>query len=312
MKEIIRIKRRLMFGYLLFFLLTFSNRAASAGEAQNFKPRLNIKLSGGPSYFNIGDVNTYLMTYDTYLSEMTDYRGGEIKTVHHGSDLEAELRWDLNSKFALSAGIGYIYGKNKIIFSFVGPFPFDTRVFPNKQDYVISLEIKNVPLELGIYYTLPFHSRINLFLNGGLGYYFSKVILYKCHYSASYGLLMVYYSKEEKFELNSKSFGFYGGIGLEYNIANNLALVLEVKGRYARANPQGKKISSWFEGPWTIEEGNLYIGERNLLYEGYGEHCPDLIFSKSKPIGDEFQNMREAILDLSGFSLRAGIRIKLF
>jgi hypothetical protein len=101
-------------------------------------------------------------------------------------------------------------------------------------------------------------------------------------------------------------------MGLEYNIANNLALVLEVKGRYARSNPQGKETSSWFEEPFIIEEGNLYIGERNLLYEGYGEHCPDLVFYKSKPIGDEFQNMREAVLDLSGFSLRAGIRIKLF
>jgi len=64
--------------------------------------------------------------------------------------------------------------------------------------------------------------------------------------------------------------------------------------------------------PWIEEEGNLYIGERDLLDEGYGEHCPDLIISKSSPSGDEFQNTKRAVLDLSGFSFRVGIRIKLF
>jgi opacity protein-like surface antigen len=296
---------------VIFASLLFLSKVSRSEERINFNPKFSVKLTGGLSSMSGGDIDKYLKTYDAYLSEMTDYRGGEMKMVHSGSDLEAELRWDLSSKFALSAGIGYIYGKNNTDFNFVGPFPFHVPI-NNNQYYVISPTIKTIPLELGIYYTLASNSRSNLFLSCGLGYYFSEGILYKRHCSSGYGPDFTIYTNEEKLEFSSQSFGFYGGVGLEYNIANNLALVFEVKGRYVRANPQGKETSSWFEEPFIIEEGNLYIGERNLLYEGYGEHCPDLVFSKSRPSGDEFQNMREAVLDLSGFSLRAGIRIKLF
>lgn len=257
------------------------------------------------------DVNTHLEIYDNYLSEMTRYEGSETKTLHYGSDLEGELRWDISSKFSLSVGTGYIYGENKSYFEFWGPFPFYVPI-DNKQYYIISPRIEIIPLKFGIYYTLPLRSRINLFLKSGLGYYSSKASLYKVHWSSAYGPELIIYTKEEKYDLSANCLGYHGGIGLEYIIANNLVIVLEVQGRYARINLKGTRISSVWELPWVEEEGNLYIGERNLFDEGYGEHCPDLIISKSRPSGDEFHNIREAVLDLSGFSLRAGIRIKLF
>jgi len=260
---------------------------------------------------NGGDFNRYLKDYDNYLSEMTDYEGGETKTLQYGSDLEGELRWNVNSKFALSVGIGYIFGEEKSYFNYRDSFPFGQWI-KHYQDYIFFPKIKVVPLKLGINYTLPLLYRINLCLDIGLGYYFSKAFLYKQHLSAEYAGIFIIYTKEERYNLTANGFGFHGGIGFEFSIANNLALVLEMKGRYARINLKGKRTYSVWELPWIEEEGNLYIGERDLLDEGYGEHCPDLIISKSSPSGDEFQNTKRAVLDLSGFSFRVGIRIKLF
>jgi hypothetical protein len=125
------------------------------------------------------------------------------------------------------------------------------------------------------------------------------------------------YTKEEIYDVNSNRLGLHGGIGFEYNIANNLVLVLEIQGRYVRIkNLKGRRYYSQtfpFEMSSGEEEaGTLYIGERDLTNEGYGENCPDLIISPSLPSGNGFKNIREAILDLSGYSLKAGIRIRLF
>lgn len=307
-------KRRAIIWVILFVSLVFLNKSAYPEEKEKFKPKFSIKLTGGWAYMNGGDFNRYLKDYDNYLSEMTDYEGGEIKTLQYGSDLEGELRWNVNSKFAVSVGVGYMSEKNKSYFEYTGPFPFQA-LFEGKQNYFIKPKVKTIPLKLGIHYTLPLSSRINLFLNGGLGYYFSKASLYKCHWSSNYGGYLVIHTKEENYDISSNGLGFHGGIGFEYDIANNLALVLEFQGRYARIkNLKGNRFYNLTFGvnPGVEEEGILYIGERDLTVEGYGENCPDLIISQSKPSGDEFQNIKRAVLDLSGFSFRAGIRIRLF
>ena len=297
---------------ILIVLIVFLSKIAFSEEKENFKPKFSIKLMGGLGYLSVGDINRYLESYDNYLSKMTNYEGGKTKKLdNYSSDLEGELRLDISSKFAVSVGVGYMSEKNKSYFEYTGPFPFQA-LFEGKQNYFIKPKVKTIPLKLGIHYTLPLSSRINLFLNGGLGYYFSKASLYKSHWSSNYGGYFVIYTKEENYDISSNGLGFHGGIGFEYDIANNLALVLEFQGRYARINLKGKRTYSVWELPWIKEEGNLYIGERDLLDEGYGEHCPDLIISKSSPSGDEFQNIKRAVLDLSGFSFRAGIRIKLF
>jgi len=311
MRRKILTKKRGTIWITLVFSMVFLIRIIYSEERENFNPKFSIKFSGGLNYITGGDINRHLKTYDTYLSEMTYYEGGETKRVHYLSNLEGELRWDISSKYALSVGIGYIHGENESYFEFRGPFPFQS-TWESSQNYIIKSGIKTIPLELGIYYTLPLRSRINLLFDIGICYYFSKGSLYKQHWSSAYGGYFIIYTKEERYDLTANGLGCYGGAGFEFDIANNLALVLEIQGRYARINLKGKRTSSVWEAPWVEEEGNLYIGERDLMDKGYREHCPDLIISKSRPSGDEFQNIREAVLDLSGLSFKMGIRIKLF
>jgi hypothetical protein len=302
--------------FIFFVLLLFLNRPSYSEERIKFKQGLSIKIKSGANYLAYGSINDHLKSYDTYLSEMTGYEGGKTKALHFSSDLETELVWDISTKFSLSLGIGYISGKNKSYYEYTGPFPFQTWN-QAKQNYFIKPRFKTIPLKLGIYYNLPIFSRIRLFLNSGLGYYFSKASLYKCHWSCAWGGYDIIYTKEEIYDVSSNGLGLHGGIGFEYSIANNLALVLEIQGRYARIkNLKGHRYYSLtmpFEMSSGEEEGGtLYVGERDLTNEGYGENCPDLIISPSLPTGNGFKNIKEVVLDLSGYSLRAGIRIRLF
>lgn len=301
---------------LIVILSLLLNSRSFPGQEENFKPKLSIQFKGGFRYMSVGDINTHLESLDNYISHRTFYEGGKTKKINnYGTDFEGELRLDLSPKFAISVGIGYMSGKSRSDFETIGSFPLQTPVIGPFywHKFFSESKVKTIPLKFGIYYTLPISSRINLFINSGLGYYFSKASLDKTHVPLPLEGYGIDNTRYHEYDVSSNGFGFHGGIGFEYNISNHLALVLEVQGRYAKIkNLKGKRLYYSWWGPDKEEEGTLYIGERDLTDEGYGQNCPDLIFSQSRPSGDEFQNIREAILDFSGVSLRLAIRIKLF
>ena len=299
-------KKRVITLGLLFISLILFTRIASPKGIESFKPKLSINIKWGPRYLNIGDINKHLETYNNYFAELTSYEGGKIKRLNnYKKSLEGELRLDVSSKFAIGVGIEKISEKNESRFEFTDPFPFhDMDLF-----HTISTkpEVSAVNLKLGTYYTIPLVRRINLILNGGIDYYISKASFYRYHeLSPELGIPEYWpYVKEEQYDVSSNGLGFHGGIGFEYRILDDLSIVLEFQGRYARMkNLKGTKIIT-DEGE---EGGILYIGEKKW----FDEYCPDLIISPSRPNGDEFRNVREAVLDFSGYSLRLGIKLNFF
>jgi hypothetical protein len=108
------------------------------------------------------------------------------------------------------------------------------------------------------------------------------------------------------YSVKSHGPGLIGGIGLEHKLNSFLALIVEAQGRYSKL----RKLKGTTSGAVEDGEGALYIGEKyNSQYDWF-EPC--LITSSSMPASDEFRNMRKAALDLSGFSLKLGFRIRLF
>jgi len=311
---------------LLFVLPVFLNRIAYSGESGIFKPKLSIKLTGGLRYINVGDINNHIESFDNYMSSyLSFYEGGKMgKINNYGPDLEGELRLDISSKFAVGVGIGYISGKNESNFQTVGIFPFPTpgQIYilgppGDLFEFVVESKVETIPIKLGIYYTIPLGSRINIFLKSGLDYYFSKCFIYKYNLISSLdwtGFFPGIYEISNKYDMRCNGLGFHGGFGFEYKISNVLALVLEIHRRYAKIkNLKGKWIySNTFTHEQGEDEGILYIAKKNMEDEGFSNMYPDLVVSPSKPSGAKILNTREATLDLSGFSLRVGIRIKLF
>lgn len=311
-----RFSQRRKLWILLLFLLVFLNTTAFPEEKDNFKLEFSAKISGGLRYMNVGDLNTFLESFDNYLADhIYYYDGGKIGTINnYGYEFGGELRLDINSKLSLGIGIGYLSRNNKSDFQTVGDFPTGAIPTYNLNEFILESEVKTIPLRAGIYLTLPVLPRVNLVLNGGLDYFFSDVYLYKYHMFEDLrddAILPV--RRYDEYKVSSDFFGYHGSVGLEYNLWKNMFLVLEIKGMYAKSN--NLKGSREYYYSWLAngtETGALYIGNMGSINFGYGTDCPALIISPTKPSGDEFGGIREFVLDFSGVSVTLGIRLRLF
>ena len=96
-------------------------------------------------------------------------------------------------------------------------------------------------------------------------------------------------------------------MGLEFNFSRNLALVVEGFGRYAKLKG--------LQGDYTWKEEGI-IEEATLWYYDWrssdtGNEYPRIKFDDDVPTQTSFQrNIREGEVDLTGFSVRLGIKIK--
>jgi len=161
--------------------------------------------------------------------------------------------------------------------------------------------VSAITVKLGVYYFLPLFSQARFFLNGGLDYYFAKWYeAYRNEWSGGW------FSTDQKAKANG--IGFHGGVGFELNLVSNIALVLEGQARYAKIGGfKGDKENKAFIPGWgSSAKGKLYYFEWfPWTYKWY----PTIDISEEEPSGDGIRNVREAKVDFSGFTFRAGIKI---
>ena len=135
------------------------------------------------------------------------------------------------------------------------------------------------------------------------------------------GIHPIFYNPQEQmirpllddlFSLNGFGIGPLGKVGLELKISRPLALVFEVEGRYARTAHLEGLQDYFYYSPLNAEyyvhgkiEGTLRIGTSDKTVMGFTNDFPDLSVTPS-------ETMRKARLDLSGFSCRLGLRLRLF
>jgi hypothetical protein len=285
---------------VLIISVVFLSKIALSEEKENFKRKLSINLTSGYCSMNVGDINSYLRSFDNFLSETTDYEGDKIKTLHYFPEMGLEMRLDLSSRFGVNIGIGAISERKKSSFKYTVDDPLNPSLKSPRGCY-IEQKVTVLPLKLASRYSVFSSYRINLFLDAGLAYFFSKCFLYVNNPQSDIAVM-----QDITYSIGSSGLGLTGGVGFEYNLANFLALVIEAQGRYSKM----RNLEGYTYGPGEDQEGILYIGEK--YYAADDRYRPYLITSLSKPSGEEYRNMREAVLDLSGFSLKFGIRIRLF
>ncbi|MCK4646415.1 MAG: hypothetical protein KAU46_09195 [Candidatus Aminicenantes bacterium] len=310
-------KKRGAIWLTLVFSMVFLIRIVYSEEKEKFKPKFSIKLTGGLSYVTIGDFNSSLESlYNAFdpASEDIESRTGEIKKLDNfNPDWEAELRIDISPKFALGISTsGYIHQKNE------SSLHVSRKIINFLYTDLISIkpEVKAwTPVKLGVYYSILRTSKINFFLTGGIGLYSASVSEYKrleeINFRGDLSWMWRYW------EINHRAgLGFTGGIAMEYSLTKNLALVVEAQGRYARIKNL-KGTMQWEQS----QEGIIYEYETsgslyNFIWDIEGPwirpHYDLEIFEKLADHIIGKGDINKAILDLSGFSWRVGIRIKLF
>jgi opacity protein-like surface antigen len=307
-------KKKLM--NLLMMLVAFSTLTGIC-QAQK---RFSFKVTGGYGTMSIGDINVLQEnlenTYNEWASLPDASKEGEFKKLNTGFEYEGELTISLNEHFGIGIGAGYIQRKEASEVA----FELDSGDLYLYYDFSYRPKLSAIPIKLSVYYYLPIIPRMNLFLNGGIGYYFGK-LNYRRHWESQQLYEgYEYYELGYKYDIDAKDngIGFHGGFGLEYNVKKNLAFFVEGVGRSI-------KLSAWegdeirFTGI-TFENGKkeeTTTTNSGILwyYEVYSEIDPGNISyvlktQEEKPRSSRFVNIRKAEGNFSGISLRIGFRVK--
>ncbi|UCE43162.1 MAG: outer membrane beta-barrel protein [Candidatus Aminicenantes bacterium] len=207
------------------------------------------------------------------------------------------MLFNLSSRFALSGGVGYITGKYSAM-----------RTGKNQEGLTtarsgINQKAKAVPVTLGIYYYLPVSSKSRVYINAGAGYYFAR-------FSSS-----SYRENDTPYKMDTDTTGsggdvcFHGGSGFEYHLAENVAIVIEGFGRYA-------KISG-FKGTRNQSDSNNWSDSLDATHYHYAQYAwteewlPRTGFGTEPPSGENIRNVRDYETDFTGYTLKLGLKIKL-
>ncbi|MBL7084390.1 MAG: hypothetical protein ISS41_12280 [Candidatus Aminicenantes bacterium] len=292
----------------LLFIISFIifNKISFSEKRQSFKPKFSIKLTAGGGYVAIGDMNKHLDSMNNYEdilgTSVSDVSGKIEKLNNLSNDWELELKIDGSPRIGFGIAASFFHRRNQSsIYAYQPEFGRD-------YEMIFKPEIKVImPFGLNLYYSIYSGSKLNIFINSGIGWYLGKMTENKIQ-NFTYPLGDVYFVNRYWEVENNFSLGFRGGVGFEYSLIKNLALVVELQGRYIRiGNLEGtvKYETNFGSGLTIVERGTLH-------FFGYGDNY-DLDIPLPYHIFNEIDYIeRNAVLDLSGFLLRIGIRIKLF
>jgi len=269
---------------------------------------LRVKLTGGLGYFLGGDIGRGIKgMYDQktdFLSSQGFFLEGDPKSFHGDFEFTSDIIIDITPNLGIGFGSGYLRANSPSTLTF-----YKEALVYILEEMASVLEIGVIPLRVGLFYSIPIHRLFNISLNGGTGIYLAKY---------SYSLGSTWYGSGSTWEdineighvANATGLGFHGGIGLELNLNRRAVFLIECQGRYAKfGHFKGTEtILEWGAlGPagyrnffTTVKEGSLYYLE--------DKNYPRLVISKEKPSG--FNSVKKANFDFSGFSIRAGIKIR--
>lgn len=284
---------------IVFCLLFFTMMATSAYSDHN-KGQIDLKIAGGLSYLQVGDWNAHHLGWNDSRRKSVEAAGGTVisenQALHWGWEMEGEFILHLGSRFAVGFGTGYIHGKVA-----------DTA--ETLVDDITALNIHNfrvsaIPLKAKGYYILPISPKTRIALGGGLGYYFARFTrFYRREPGTSYWI-------ESTMTGNGAGLGVEGGISFEYAIRSNMSIIIEGSGRYAKISGVTGKRDRIDSNNWSDSiEGSYYALERE---RSPGEWYPVVNIATTAPSGEGTRNVRDAEIDLSGFTIKVGLKIHLF
>lgn len=258
---------------------------------------ISLRISGSLSFINPDHINHTLYSVEEFFKRFTavrddwSYIEGEIKDLHLLTSFEGELIVTLNPRLAVGIGTGYIYleaTEEKTGITLERP-----------QDTLISVHpttINAYPLRLSGYYFIPLKEQLRLYVRCGAGLVWAK-------YVERLGFRV---QPDENFIqiLNQKAtaqgYSFFSGFGFMWEASPLMHFFIE-----AEANLT--KISGF--------QGDMPGGETGTLFY-YEEYDPFLdlweaqnILLKEPPTGPYIRSVEEAVVDLSGFSIKIGVTI---
>lgn len=263
--------------------------------------RLSLRLYGGYNHMLADDVNKgssyYFQLVEAYVAEGFGSATGGYSPLHGGYDFGADLIYQVTPSFGVGIGAGYLRSSADSQATLTGE---------ETVGLVAETALSAIPIRLGLFLDVPLGGKLALTANAGAAYYLGL------KFTGMQGLELSdtdwMRMSLEASERSGADIGFHGSLGFEYKLSPKLGLFVEGAGRYAKfknfVSVTGTEDSSG--GTPDTTEGMLYLVTGDM--KGY--EMSMFTISETEPSPDPGTTVREPKFDLSGFSLRAGFRVR--
>jgi len=257
---------------------------------------IGLRLYGGLGYIGGGDINPgvagSLDLWGAVIFPPGAIRTGVYKPLHAGFNGGFDILVYLQSNWGITLGIDYLKASRTSEARF--DFGSEYSVF------TITPQVSAIPLKLGLFLEKPLGTKMNLALYGGAAYYLARF-----KYDLSFA--SIGYWSSITADTSAGGIGFNGGAALELELSKKLFFFIEALGRYARISGfTGTQTTKDSDSPGSSNPSTIYFLNANTSQGRF--HM--LIPGKEFPDDPDFSEVREAVIDFSGFSTRAGLRIK--
>jgi len=266
-----------------------SEETALAAEAVH---GMYLSIWGGGGLSAIGDLNTGAQGLaDFYAAQINKTADQTISPARAGLQFGGEFGIPISPGFFLAIGAEYLFGAKESVLAF-------SPNIPQAGSFKVKPRFSTLPVYLSlVYYPVEY-----FYVKAGAGYFFAQ---------ANYQYLFTYDKTIRDWQggANAQGLGLLGGIGFVLSFGERFGLIAEVNGRYAQLTGF-KGTGTFLEEGMTEpinEEGRLYaFDSRTSSQTSY----PQVFIRSKTPAEGGVENAREAKVDLSGISIRVGVKVK--
>ncbi len=291
--------RRTVIGALALWVL------ASAG----FSQESSIRFIGGVGFAAGGDLNETIRGINDLRRDL-DSATGELKPLNWGMNFDLEFIHHFTPNIGLGMGIGYFRAVKD---SGPSSYEFDIPgIFSMGSAFSIKPVVSAVPVTLNIHYFLPAGRRWSLDFRAGVGYYIVRLNLgaKDVLHDSFFGTINENWTEETTFKATQGGIGVQAGMGLEFIVTPKVAIVLDACGRLASVSGFKGTYAYAESGDYTWQESaaDYYFWAFDEKYDGGVYTLYD--FYTDQPESEYITNARKGSVDLSGFGISLGLRIK--
>ncbi|MGD2294731.1 MAG: hypothetical protein PVF22_02725 [Candidatus Aminicenantes bacterium] len=270
-----------------------------------------FQFSGGIEYvLSLGDIDSGFQSLYDFRQDDPGYdvTGGQYNPLHTGKEFGGEVILSFTPLFGLRLGAGYIHATRSSL--------WEIETGPLYEQYTAQPTVKAIPLTVGLQLNTPREKQVCLFIHGGVGYYLSTVEWRHIWYWEFDD--DEFTNTEEVWQGKSNVLGYHGGLGLEFKLGRSISFVIEGLGRYVKLNDlTGDLIVTELIGDENPPKEKITVRENRTLW--YAEDSfwatdktyPRVLFRENKPSFKFYDNIRKAVVDLSGISALAGFKIRI-
>jgi hypothetical protein len=275
-----------------------------------------FKLSGGYDTFGIGDPNSLLEASRSFLVNI-----GRVQEDDYGDPTEVVGEINKAGKGGIGFGGEAIVTYSRFGFGLglesLGSRSATSDLTLRLVDYPVDLVSSRIDgtfsvlaLTANVYYFFG-ESPIEYYVFAGPGLYIGK---------ASWDYLfddqrIIYdgYFEDQSIDVRDQGFGAQAGLGVDYDLTPTIGLFAEGKVRFCKLKDwNGDEVwETTLGGPFTWSGKLWYYEFYDFLYgtDGWYPYA-DIFETGNEPSGAYARNGRAFEVDLTGFSLRVGMRIR--